>query len=593
MTEEIKVPEVQEEVKNVEAAPEQAPEAAAEPVETVEPKAEAAEPASEESAAKPELNLAGKTLSEISDVFKSLMESADRMTRSKEAEGIKTAFYRLLTKLKSEASEVGDKFDEVEENFKSIYSDYKRERAEYNKEQDALKAENLEKKKAIIEDLKALVEESSDASSNFPAFREIQNRWRAVGPVPASDYRDLNSNYQYYVEKFYDSVKISRELRDLDFKKNLEAKEQLCEEAEKLAEDDNVVRSFNELQKLHEQWKEFGPVAKEFRDSIWARFQAATSTINKKYQAHFEELKGQQKENLAAKEALCEKVEEIANREIKSSGEWTSATKEITDIQAEWRKIGFATKKENQKIYDRFRAACDKFFAAKKEFYGAFKGEKDDNLAKKQAIIDKANELKNSTEWKKTTEAFIDLQKQWKEIGAVSRKKSEQLWKQFRAACDEFFAERDKNAAPENNYYTNLKAKKKLIEEVKAYEGSDDEAMNKFAEQFKEIGFVPFKEKDSINAAFAEAMKAKFPNYSQKLAHNRGEGRPSSERDQLIRKYNALQQEIETYENNIGFFSASKGAEAIIKQTQDKIDKAKEELAALKEQIRKAEQGEA
>jgi len=595
MSEEIKVPEVQEEQTPVQEPVEQAPkapEAATEEPKAEEPKAEAAAQAEEAPKASPLENLANKSLSEISDVFKSLMESADRMTRSKEAESIKTAFYRVLFRLKSEASDVGDKFDEVEENFKSLYADYKRERAEYNKEQDALKAENLEKKKAIIEDLKKLVEESGDATADFPAFREIQNRWREVGPVPSSEYRDLNSNYQYYVEKFYDSVKISRELRDLDFKKNLEAKEQFCEEAEKLAEDENVVKSFNELQKLHEQWKEFGPVAKEYRDSIWARFQAATSTINKKYQAHFEELKGQQKENLAAKEALCEKVEEIASREITSSGEWTSATKEITDIQAEWRKIGFATKKENQKIYDRFRAACDKFFAAKKEFYSAFKGEKDENLSKKQALIEKANELKNSKEWKKATEQFIDLQKQWKEIGAVSRRKSEQLWKQFRGACDEFFAERDKNVAPENNFYANLKAKKKLIEEIKAYEGSDADAMAKFEEQWKAIGFVPFKEKDNISAAYAEAMKAKFPEYKASASKGRGE-RPLSEKDRLIRKYNTLQQEIETYENNIGFFSASKNSEPLIAQMQQKIDKAKEELAALKEQIRKAEEGEA
>ena len=309
-----------------------------------------------------EVSLADKTLSELSDVFKNLMDSEDRMSRSKEAESIKSAFYKLLGKLRSEAGEVEDAFSDVEENFKSIYSDYKRERAEYNKEQDALKEENLEKKKAIIEELKALVDGQDDVSTSFPIFRELQDRWRSTGPVPASAFRDINSTYQFNVERFYDKVKINRELRDLDFQKNLEAKEKFCEAAEKLAENENIVNAFNELQKLHEQWKEFGPVAKEFRDSIWARFQAATSVINKRYQSHFEELKGKQKENLAAKEVLCEKVEEIAAREISSSDEWNSCAKEIEAIQADWRKIGFATKKDNQKIYDRFRAACDAFY---------------------------------------------------------------------------------------------------------------------------------------------------------------------------------------------------------------------------------------
>jgi len=540
-----------------------------------------------------EVSLADKTLSELSDVFKNLMDSEDRMSRSKEAESIKSAFYKLLGKLRSEAGEVEDAFSDVEENFKSIYSDYKRERAEYNKEQDALKEENLEKKKAIIEELKALVDGQDDVSTSFPIFRELQDRWRSTGPVPASAFRDINSTYQFNVERFYDKVKINRELRDLDFQKNLEAKEKFCEAAEKLAENENIVNAFNELQKLHEQWKEFGPVAKEFRDSIWARFQAATSVINKRYQSHFEELKGKQKENLAAKEVLCEKVEEIAAREISSSDEWNSCAKEIEAIQADWRKIGFATKKDNQKIYDRFRAACDAFYGRKREYYSQFRNEMDANVDKKMDLIRQAEELKTSTDWKKTTEKFIELQKQWKEIGAVPRKKSEQLWKQFRAACDAFFAERDKNASPENNYYANLKAKKKVIEDIKAYTltgeaEADAEAAKKFAADFQAIGFVPFKEKDSIGAAFREAMQEKFP------GRVRGESKPRerSAKDILIQQYKSLQSEIETFENNIGFFSASKNSEALIKQMESKITKAKEELHKLEEKIRKEEEGE-
>ena len=545
-----------------------------------------------------ELNLADKSLSELSDVFKNLMDSADRMTRSKEAESIKSAFYKLLGKLKSEAAEAGDAFVEVEENFKSIYSDYKRERAEYNKEQDALKESNLEEKKAIIEDLKQLVDGNDDVSSAFPAFREIQNRWKAVGPVPATAFRDINSTYQFNVERFYDKVKINRELRDLDFQKNLEVKEKFCEAAEKLAENENIVSAFNELQKLHEQWKEFGPVAKEFRDSIWARFQAATAVINKRYQGHFEELKSKQKENLAAKEALCEKVEEIAAREVASSEQWNAFAKEIEAVQAEWRKIGFATKKENQKIYDRFRAACDAFYGRKREYYSQFRTEMDGNLEKKLELIRQANELKLSTEWKKATEKFIELQKQWKEIGAVPRKKSEQLWKQFRGACDEFFAERDKNAAPENNYYANLKAKKKIIEDIKAYvpvdEAADREAAARFAADFQAVGFVPFKEKDSVNAAYREAMSEKFPGFAAEARsgrqHSEGKARERSPKDILIQEYKALQQEIETFENNIGFFAASKNSESLIKQMENKISKAKEELKALEVRIRKEEE---
>ena len=540
----------------------------------------------------------GKSLSELSDIFKSLMESSDRMARSKEAEAIKSAFYKLLGKLKTEAGEVEDKFEVVEQNFKGIYSDYRREKAEYNKQQDALKEENLVKKQAVVEELRRLVEGDDDVSASFPAFRELQDRWRSTGPVPASAFRDLNASYQFNVEKFYDKVKINRDLRDLDFRKNLEAKEKFCEAAEKLADNENIVAAFNELQKLHEQWKEYGPVAKEFRESIWARFQAATAVINKRYQGHFEELKAQQKENLAAKEALCVKVEEIAAREVKSSEEWNSFGKEIEAIQAEWRKVGFATRKENQRIYDRFRAACDDFYGRKREYYAGFKSGMEENYRRKVALAEQAEALKSSTDWKKTTEQFIELQKQWKEIGAVPRKKSDQIWKRFRAACDEFFAERDNNAGGDN-FHANLKAKKKIIEDILAYEPAgeeaDMEAARKFSGDFRAIGFVPYKEKDNIAAAFREAMQQKFPMFVQGPARGRrGEERPRvrSAKDALIQQYRTLQQEIETYENNIGFFAASKNSEPLIKQMQEKIDAAKENLKALEARIRTAEEGE-
>ena len=544
-------------------------------------------------------DLSGKSLAELSDLFVKTRSGEGAMSRSKELEAIKSAFYKLLSKLKGESDgesrAENDPFEVVEQNFKAIYSDYKRERAEYMSRLEAEREESLKKKKAIIEELKTLVEGQEDVSSQFTAFRELQNRWREAGPVPVQAYRDINDTYQYYVEKFYDMVKINRDLRDLDFKKNLEAKEAFCAAAEKLAENENVVNAFHELQKLHEQWKEYGPVAKEKREEIWDRFKAATSVINKKYQAHFEGLKAAQEENLEKKKVLCEKLEEIAEREIKNTADWNQLSKEIESLQAEWRTIGFATKKENQKIYDRFRAACDKFFERKREHYTTIKDSMTANLEKKQAIIEQAEALKSSTEWKKTADQLIALQKQWKEIGAVPRKKSEQLWKRFRAACDEFFANRDANSGGENDYYGNLKSKKRLVEEVRAYQCSEDDAANaaqmrSFNEKWQAIGHVPFKEKDKINDEFKAAMHEKFPLFAKQRGQAYQGHSAKNPKDSLIAKYNALQQDVVTYENNIGFFAASKNSAPLIQQMQQKIDDAKAELRRLEEKIRLEEE---
>lgn len=576
-------------------------------------------------------DLGNLSLAELSDLFDKLSQADDRMKRYKEAEAIKSAFYKRLSKEKAEAGlgakvdepssredvveevapvtqtlEVKDNpFEAMETAFKGVYANYKKERAEYNRQQDAQREDNFAKKQAVIEDLKNLVEKQEDVNSTFPAFRELQNRWREIGPVPATKFRDLNDTYQFYVEKFYDMVKINRDLRDLDFKKNLEAKEAFCQAAEKLLENENVVEAFRELQKLHEQWKEFGPVAKEFRDSIWDRFKAAMAVINKKYQAYFEGQKEKQQENLAEKTKLCEQVEAIAGKEVKSSNEWNTLSTEIEEIQKTWRTIGFATRKENQKIYDRFRAACDNFFTRKREYYSQFKDSMNENMEKKLSLIEQAEALKDSKEWKKTTEALIALQKQWKEIGAVPRKKSEQLWKRFRAACDEFFNERDKNAKPENDFYGNLKAKKALVEEINEYALSGDaaadrEAARAFADRWQGIGFVPFKEKDAIQASYTEAMKAKFPDFSPRGPRqgggNAGRGggsrKPLSEKDRLVQQYNKLQQDIDTYENNIGFFSTSKNSAPLIQKMQERIDAAKQELKDLEAKIRKAEESE-
>ncbi|NLZ20095.1 MAG: DUF349 domain-containing protein [Bacteroidales bacterium] len=595
-------PEAEPEAEPEAAEPEVAEEAAAE---AAEPEAEPEAPADRPLAAVADKveSFADKTLSELSDLFVQLKDSAERMSRSKEAEAIKSAFYKLLGRLKSESgvsaeteSSQDNPFEAVEQNFKALYADYKKERAEYNKQQDARREENLEKKQAIIEELKAIVESQEDVSAQFPAFRELQNRWREAGPVPATAFRNINDTYQFYVEKFYDMVKINRDLRDLDFRKNLEAKQAFCEAAEKLAENENVVNAFHELQKLHEQWKEFGPVAKEFREDIWNRFKAATAVVNKRYQSHFEGLKEQQAENLVKKTALCERTEEIAAREISGSGEWNAASKEIEEIQAEWRRIGYATKKENQRIYDRFRAACDAFYSRKREFYAGIKDSMNENLDKKLSLIEQAEALKSSTEWKKTTDQFIALQKQWKEIGAVPRKKSEALWKRFRGACDEFFAARDANAGKDNDFYGNLKAKRKVIEDIQAYEPGEDaaaneEAMRGFADRWQAIGHVPFKEKDAVGRAYRDAMQDKFPGYSSQRGAPRGARAPRSPKDALIEKYNRLQQDITTYENNIGFFSASKNSEPLIRQMEERIEHAKAELKELEAQIRTAEEG--
>ena len=535
------------------------------------------------------------SLAEIIKQFEELVANEERMKMSKEAEAIKAAFYRTLARDKSEAKDPEDSsFVEIEEAFKAIYNSYKKERSEYNRQLEAEAEKNLALKEAVIEDLKALLEKQEDVNETFPMFRDIQDRWRAVGPVPPQNYRNINETYQLYVEQFYDMVKINRELRDLDFKKNLEAKEGFCTVAEALAESEDVVEAFKELQKLHEQWKEYGPVAKEHREAIWERFKAATAVINRKYQTHFETIKQQQADNLAKKTALCEKVEEIAAREVDGSNQWNAFSKEIEDIQQEWKAIGYASRKDNQKIYDRFRAACDSFYARKRDFYMEYKEGMNANLEKKIAICEQAEQLKTSTDWKKTSDQLISLQKQWKEIGAVPRKKSELLWKRFRAACDDFFAERDKHAKQENDFYGNLKAKQRLIEEMKAYELKGDEtdaaALADFQSRWNEIGFVPFREKDNVAKAYKEAV-SRFPSRSARRS-----GRPSrpqlSEKDRLIQRYHALEQDVVTYENNIGFFSMSKNAEPLIRQMQEKIEKSKEELKNLAAQIKALKEAE-
>ena len=456
--------------------------------------------------------LGTKSLKEIVDLFEKLVDEGDIMEMNKQAEYIKATFYKVLKEEKiasgymtmpdvevsdneedgasveeleeqqaepleneneesvneiSESEEVANPFIQIERAFKEIYAKYKKCRSQYFQKLEKERLENLEVRNRIIEDLKQLLEKSEDLNVTFPAFREIQNRWREAGPVPQANVKDIYDTYQHYVEKFYDYVKINNEFRDLDFKKNLEAKIALCEKAEALEQETNVVNAFAKLQKYHEEWKEYGPVAKEFREEIWERFKAATSRINKLHQQYFESLKVQQKENLAAKTLLCEKAEEIAARQKDDSSAWNIATKELEALQKEWRTIGFASKKDNQKIYDRFRASCDAFYEKKRIFYSEFKDQMTINLEKKIALCERAEAIKDSTDWKATAEALIALQKEWKEVGPVSRKKSDQVWARFRAACDYFFDRKEKSTM-DPVQLENLNSKLDIIAQVEA-----------------------------------------------------------------------------------------------------------------------------
>ena len=518
-----------------------------------------------EEAETPQTNPADLTLAEIIARFEELTRAEDRMARYKEAEALKAAFYKKLIKEK-EAAGYGAKVDEpskyeeeefpaekteesvpeaddaaelnpyeaLEQGFKSCYNAYKKERGEYNRRQDAEKEANRSAKETIIEDLKALVEKEEDVNVTFPAFRAIQDRWKNVGLVPAAVARSINDTYHFYVEKFYDRVSIDRELRDLDFKKNLEAKEEFCRQAEALAESGDVVEAFKQLQKLHEQWKEYGPVDKEHRESIWERFKAATAVVNKKYQAHFEEQKSRFEANLAAKLSLCEQVEEIASREDLDREGWNAGAKAIEELQKAWREIGYATRKENQKVYERFRAACDKFFTAKKAYYGAVKDDLNANYERKVKICEEAESLASSTDWNATSARLIELQKEWKEIGAVPRKKSEQIWTRFRAACDAFFGA--KNEA--------LKARRNARQE-------------------------------------GGARRDNRPGDKRRSAQ--------SPREQLMELYRRKQQELATAENNIGFF---RNAGPLLAQMQAKLEADRAELAGLEQKLREMQEKE-
>jgi len=569
----------------------------------------------------------GKSLREIIDIFQEMLERADQHEMYKHAEGIKAAFYKALKREKiaigfhvaSENNEVqedesddtivsNNPFAELERGFKELYLNYKTVRTNFVQNIEKQKEDNLQQKLSIIEELKSLIEKQEDLNHTFPAFRELQNRWKSVGPVPQAQNKDLWESYQYLVEKFYDFVKINNELRDLDLKKNLEIKTSLCEKAEELIEESNVVDAFKKLQKLHEEWRELGPVPKELREEIWERFKKATSNINKRQQDFFERLKEDQKHNLELKAALCEKAEEIANIEDTENKDWNALSKQIENLQGEWKSIGFASKKENQKIYDRFRAACDKFYNAKREFYSNFKVLMQDNLDKKIALCEQAEALKENTDWKKTTDQLISLQKKWKEIGPVARKQSDLVWKRFRAACDQFFENKSKHfSSVDESYEENLRKKLELIQEINEYKpdsktAENIEALKDFQTRWSEIGFVPIKEKERVQAAYRHAVDTKFADirstdqdhkidrYKKHIKELQTSGRGDrgirSERDKLVQKFRAMENDIAVWENNMGFFAKSKNADALLLELDKKIARAKEELAQIEEKIK-------
>ncbi|MDO5447243.1 MAG: DUF349 domain-containing protein [Prevotellaceae bacterium] len=553
------------------------------------------------------------------DVISRVKEIAhsDEVPQKAEIDNLKTAFYKFHiaereAQYKDYLEKGGDpdKYEvtpsEDEEVFKAEMGLIREKRAVAFQEQEKEKQENLEKKLEIIEKIKAMATSPEEANKSYKQFKELQQQWKEIKNVPADKANVLWRNYQLYVEQFYDLLKLNNEAREYDFKKNLELKTKLCEAAERLADEPDAVSAFHQLQKLHQEFREIGPVAKDLREGIWERFKAASTVVNKRHQAHFDELKSLEEDNLQKKTALCEKVEEIAKAEVKNSSEWEKFTKEIMDIQAEWKTIGFAPQKMNVKIFERFRAACDEFFTKKAEFFKGIKEVFAANAEKKRALIAKANELKESTEWKKTSDKFIQLQKEWKEIGMTQKKVGDALWAEFLGACNYFFEKR--NSSTSNQFKEereNLSKKKQVITQLKELleKGSEEaEAMlSKLSEEFNSIGHVPFKEKDKIYTEYRETVDAlrkklnisfnkknveDFKNHLKKMVKD-GEDTLLSERSRLMRQYESMKQEIQTYENNLGFLNASsKKGNSLIDEVSKKIDKLKDDVKAVYDKIK-------
>ena len=541
----------------------------------------------------------------------------DESPQKEEVDYLKTAFYKLHiaereAKLKAYIDAGGDpeKYqitpDEEEEKFKAEMGIIKERRAKLFKEQEAEKQENLTKKLAIIGKIKTMITTPEDANKNYKEFKALQDQWREIKNVPADKANELWRNYQLYVEQFYDMLRLNSEAREYDFKKNKEQKERLCEAAEKLAEEEDVISAFHQLQKLHQEYREIGPVAKELREEIWNRFKAASTVINKRHQQHFEGIRAKEEDNLARKTALCEKVEAIAAEENKGSGDWEKHTKQIIDIQTEWKTIGFAPQKMNVKIFERFRAACDDFFGRKAEYFKGLKDTFKENADKKRALIEKAKALQDSTDWKSTGDKFIALQKEWKTIGMVPKKLGDQLWAEFLGACNKFFEARNAaGAGQRGEERENLDKKRNVIEKLKAVaeEAGENvqEKVQKLVEEYNAIGHVPFKEKDKIFEEYHAVLdklykdlnisvaKRRLNNFKQNLKQvaERGENALDNERARLFRQYEAIKQEVQTYENNLGFLNASsKKGNSLIDEMNRKVQKLKDDLNLVREKIK-------
>ena len=556
------------------------------------------------------------TKKEVLDRVKEIAHG-EEAPQKEEVEYLKTAFYKLHiaereAQLKEYIDGGGDPEayqitpDEDEEVFKAEMGVIKERRQQIFREQEAEKEENLKKKQAIIEKIKAMVTSPEEASKTYQEFKALQQEWREIKAVPAESANELWRNYQLYVEQFYDLLKLNSEARELDFKKNLEAKTRLCEAAEKLADETDVISAFHQLQQLHQEYREIGPVSKELREEIWQRFKAASTVINKRHQQHFEDLRAREEDNLVKKTALCEKVEAIHGEENKGSGDWERHTQEIIAIQAEWKTIGFAPQKMNVKIFERFRAACDDFFARKAEYFKTLKDSFKENADKKRALIEKAKALQDSTEWRSTSDKLIALQKEWKTIGVVPKKLGDQLWEEFLGACNKFFEARNAaGAGQRNEEHENLEKKRDVIERLKAVAEEAGEGLQekvqKLVEEYNAIGHVPFKEKDKIyeeyhavldklykelNVSVAKKRLNKFKDSLKQVAE-RGEGALDNERQRLMRQYDNLKQEIHTYENNLGFLTASsKKGNSLIEEMNRKIQKLKDDMQLVKEKIK-------
>lgn len=557
-----------------------------------------------------------KTKAEVVERIKEIAH-AEEIPQKDEVDYLKTVFYKLHfaereADMKAYLDAGGDpaayqvKPDENENAFKAEMTIIKERRTKQFEEQEKLKQENLKKKLDIIEKIKNMATSPEEANKSYQEFKQLQQEWKEIKMVPAENANELWRNYQLYVEQFYDLLKLNSEAREYDFKKNLEIKTKLCEAAEKLADEDDVISAFHQLQELHQEYRESGPVAKELREGIWARFKAASTVINKKHQQHFEDIRAKEEDNLNKKTELCEKVEAIAKEENKTSADWENHTKQIIEIQTEWKTIGFAPQKMNVKIFERFRAACDDFFGRKSAYFTQMKKEFTENAEKKKALVEKAQALKDSTEWKATSDKLIALQKEWKTIGMVPKKYGDQLWNDFLAACNHFFEARNAaNAGARNEEHANLDKKKAVVEKLKALlENPVDDTqaeVRKLTEEYNSIGHVPYKEKDKIFNEYHEVLdkifkelnistaRRRLNNFKTNLKNvaKRGEDALDNERTRLQRRAEQMKQEIQTYENNLGFLNASsKKGNSLIDEMNRKVQKLKDDLELIKQKIK-------